>query len=65
MNQMFISKARKSLAMSHPATMSANPDNIPVDIAIDAYESPEESETDEWLPLYEGFEEFTYCLYLL
>jgi len=37
----FIQKARKSLAMSHPATMSANPENIPSEIAITAYESKE------------------------
>ena len=40
-DQEFIRKARKSLAMSHPATLSANPENIPSEIAITAYESKE------------------------
>lgn len=43
----FIRKARKSLAMSHPGTLSADPENIPPEIAITAYESKESNIGEE------------------
>lgn len=49
-NLEFIRKARKSLAMSHPATMSANPENIPSEIAITAYESKETLNSEDSSP---------------
>ena len=45
----FIRKARKSLAMSHPATLSADPESIPPEIAIMAYESKESNIGEEYI----------------
>jgi len=36
--------------MSHPATMSANPENIPSEIAITAYESKETINSEDLSP---------------